>query len=165
MRARMVFVRVVREFPHPAEDCYRWLTDYSDEDPRLAGAVLKERRVLERHDDRVVLEVHNEVLGRPMRGRGEVRLFPGELRYEARSLEGDGGAILYTYQLTPLGPARTRLEVRYGTRVRRVSRWLQIVLARPIIRRRLHRMWDGFARAMDADLRAPTAAAPASPRP
>lgn len=152
----MVWYAYSREFPHPAEDCYRWLTDYQDHDPELAGDILRERKVLERGEARVVMEVSNEIMGRAMRGRAEVRLFPAELRYEARPLHGDGGGLLYTYKVTPVGPTRARLDVRYGHRAKQWSRWLQLQLARPAATRRIARMWDGFARAMASDL-APTA--------
>lgn len=152
MTSSLVVIPFTREFPHRAEDVYAWLTDYTDEDPGLTDAILRKRRVIERHADRVVMEVENHVAGRPIRGRAEVRLFPRELRYEARSLEGDGGAILYTYQLTAVASDRTRLDVRYGTRVRKASRRWRMALARPIIHWHLRRMWSGFAAAMARDL-------------
>lgn len=151
--APMVDISLSREFPHPIDDVYAWLTDYQDDDPAIAGTVIEERSVIERHPDRVVMRVKNVIAGKPMKGLAEVRLSPKEYRYEARSLEGDKGAILYTYQLTSLGPSRTRLDVSYKTRVRRFTRRLQVRLATPIIRRQLHRMWDGFTEAMARDLR------------
>lgn len=154
MRPVMVDIPYAREFPHPIGDCFAWLTDYSEADPSLTSAVLKGRRVVERNADRVILEVDNVIAGRPARGRAEVRLFPAEHRYEARSLHGDGGAILYTYELTALGPNRTRLEVHYLTRVRRVWGWLKLTVAKPLAKRDIARMWDGFAASMAKDLAA-----------
>ncbi|MEA3201750.1 MAG: hypothetical protein QOE90_3178 [Thermoplasmata archaeon] len=153
VRPRMVWYRYRREFPHGAQECYRWLTDYQDHDPDLANRnILQERQVESRSPERVVMRVRNDVLGRSMAGRAEVRLFPEELRYEARPLEGDGGGLLYTYRLTPLGPGRARLEVAYGHRARKLKRWLQLQLARLAALRRIARMWDGFADAMAKDL-------------
>lgn len=156
----MVWYRYAREFPHSAEECYQWLTDYQDHDPDLAqGHILREREVVERTPERVVMRVRNDFMGRAMKGRAEIRLFPEALRYEARPLDGDGGGLLYTYQLTPLGPSRARLDVAYGHRARRVKRWVQLQLARPAAMRKIGKMWDGFAAAMQRDLGAPDRAA------
>lgn len=153
MRPRMVAYRYSREFPHPAHDCYRWLTDYSDKDPELAaGAILREREVVERTPERIVLRVDNEILGRAMKGRAEVLLQPGRLFYEAKPLDGDGRSLHYTYQLTELGASRTRLDVVYRHRARSWRSWLRLHLARPLALRRIRAMWDAFARAMAADL-------------
>lgn len=142
-------------FPHPIEKVYAWLTDYSEDDPSLAGkAVLQERKVVEREADRIVLDVKNNIRGRGLRGRAEVRLFPKEFRYEARSLHGDGKAILYTYQLTSLGPEKTRLDVRYGTRVRTLKRRVQFWLVMPFVKNEVRTMWRNLEAAMTRDLKA-----------
>ncbi len=152
--APMVDIPYEREFPHAIDSCYEWLTDYTDKDPSLTPEILRNRRVIERHPDRVIMDVENVFLGRALKGRAEVKLYPKEHRYEARSLHGDGKAILYTYQLTPLAPNRTRLEIHYKTRVRKLGRRLQLRILRPLIRTRIHRMWEGFATAMANDLAA-----------
>lgn len=152
MKPRMVAYRYARVFPHPARACYQWLTDYSDKDPELAGAVLREREVQERTPERVVMRVHNEMLGRAMKGRAEVLLHPESLSYEARPLDGDGKGLHYTYRLTELGPRSTRFEVVYNHRARSWKTWLRLQAARPLAMRRIARMWDGFARAMAKDL-------------
>lgn len=155
MKPRMVWYRYSREFPYDAKACYQWLTDYGEDDPALAGwTILQERRVVERTSERVVMEVHNDVLGFSMKGRAEVRFFPDELRYEARPLHGDGKGLLYTYELTPVAPDRTRLDVRYGHRAKTLRRFVQLHVARPAASRRIARMWEHFADAMARDLQA-----------
>lgn len=154
MGAPMVDIPYSRVFPHPIDACYAWLTDYQDDDPAIAGDIIKERSVQERGPERVVMRVKNVLAGRSLSGMAEVLLHPKEYRYEARSLEGDRGAIHYTYQLTALGASRTRLEVHYRTRARKFSSRLKIILARPFVQRQVARMWDGFAAAMDRDLAA-----------
>lgn len=141
-----------REFPHPIDAVYAWLTDYSEEDPAHARSViLKERRVLERDERRVLLEVKNVALGQPMVGKAEVSLYPEAHRWEARGL-GRGRGVHYTYQLTALGPSRTRIDVQYSHFVKRWRRRLVMRLSKPLIRRELARMWAGFADAMARDL-------------
>jgi len=155
MRPRMVDIAYSHVFAHDAKACYEWLTDYSEDDPSYTPTIVTGRQVLERSPDRVVLHAKNDIMGRRAEGRAEIRLFPDELRYEARSLEGDGGAIHYRYHLTPLADGRTRLDVTYGTRVRKPSRWLAINLGRPAVKRQLRQMWLGFESQMDKDLAAP----------
>ncbi len=168
MAPKMVVIPYTREFPHPARACFDWLTDYSDQDPSLTSEIVKGRSVVSREGDRIVLDVDTDLFGRRVKGRAEVRVYPDELRYEARSLHGDGKGVLYEYQLTELAPGRTRFEVRYGTRVRRLRPRIMMMLAQPFIKRRIHTMWEGFAAAMAADLAEPgnaarREAAPAAP--
>lgn len=157
MRPVVVDIPYTREFPFPIDACYAWLTDYQEDDPQRAGAIIHGRKVLERTPERVLLEVDNTTMGARMSGQAEVRLFPKEYRWEAHGT-GRGRGVLYKYQLTPLGPDRTRLEVHYTHRVKRWRTRLVMTLGRPLIRRELDTMWDGFAASMAKDLGQPVAA-------
>lgn len=152
VRPVVIDIPYTREFPHPIEQCYAWLTDYTDRDPSLTHAVLKERRVLERTPERVLLEVRNEVMGADLAGQAEVLLHPEEFWYEAKGL-GRGKGVHYVYRLAPLGPSRTRLDVHYTHRTKRFGTAARMMLARPLIRRQLGKMWDGLAASMAKDLR------------
>lgn len=144
-------IRYSRVLPHGRDECYAWLTDYRDDDPTLTTAVQRARRVLERTPERVVMEGQIAILGNEGSGRFEVRLQPPG-RYEAHILEGPGRKSVYTYELTPLGAARTRLDVVYNIRARRLHKRLLVWLLSPFIKRELAQMWDGFVREMAKDL-------------
>lgn len=149
---RFVDVPHVRILPHPIDAAYAWLTDYRDDDAALAGAIIQERGVERRADGVIVLSGHNVTLGQHARGRAEVHLFPAEYRWEARIFEGSGRGSVYTYALTPLPDGRTRLEVHYRIRARRLRKRLLLWVVKPLISREVRKMWDGFAGAMGREL-------------
>jgi hypothetical protein len=149
---RFVDVPHVRILPHPIDAAYAWLTDFKDDDASLAGAIIQKRTVERRADGVTVLDAHNITLGQHARGRAEVRLFPAEYRWEARLFEGAGRGSVYTYALSSLPEGRTRLEVHYRIRARRLRRRLLLWVAKPLISREVRKMWDGFAAAMRRDL-------------
>ena len=142
----------VRVLPHPVDQAYAWLTDFTDHDATLAGAIIQKRTVERRADGVIVLDAHNVTLGRHARGRAEVHLFPAEHRWEARIFEGAGRGSVYTYALTPLPDGRTRLDVHYRIRARRLRRRVFLRLVKPLIAREIRKMWDGFVGAMGRDL-------------
>ncbi|MCA1814650.1 MAG: SRPBCC family protein, partial [Halobacteriales archaeon] len=142
-----------RELRVPLGPAYAWLTDYQDDDPQRAGAIIKARPVVERTRDKVVLQGHLEVLGRTMSGTADVHLFPPD-RWEARFRHKDGGlnGSVYLYKLTPTANG-CRLDVDYRFRARRLKSKLRLTLAKPAIRRELDKMWDGFIASMERDLK------------
>lgn len=152
MADRFVDVPHVRILPHPIDAAYAWLTDYRDDDADLAGAIIQKRTVERRPDGVIVLEGHNVTLGQKARGKAEVHLFPEQYRWEARLFEGSGRGSLYTYALTPMPDGRTRLEVHYKIRAKRLRRRITLWFAKPLIKREIRKMWDGFAEAMGRDL-------------
>jgi len=143
-----VVVPYAREFPVPLAQAYAWLTDYRDDDPQRAGAIIKKRHVVERSPDRVLLEGVNEVQGRGFKGRGEVRLSPPD-RWVLTLEQGS----VYKYHLTPTTQG-CRLEVQYGIKARRWKTWLGLVLRRAAIRGEIHQMWEGFAANMREEMAA-----------
>lgn len=144
-----VDIHLVRTFPFPVDAAYGWLTDYHDDDATLTDAVVKRRSVVRREGDEVELDAELVTLGRPMRGRAVVKLDPARHRWVATAA---GGRLRYEYQLTPTPEGHSRLDVHYRVASRRWARRLLLVLARPRIRRELHRMWDGFEAAMRREL-------------
>lgn len=147
-----------RPLPVPVEDAFSWLTDYDEEDPDRAGAIIEERRPVEQTDDRVVLEGRLSVLGRRMEGRAEVELSPPDAwtahLYDTKDRKGGR----YEYRLIDDDGA-TRLVVGYHLKAPRWRDRLFITLLKPLILREIDTMWDGFVEAMVEDLGASDAAA------
>lgn len=157
--ARFVPLRYSRVFPHPLEPTFAWLTDYREDDPDLTSAVVVEKRpVLKREGNTVTLRGTLDILGKRGSGVVEIKL-EAPRRYTATIVEGAGRGSVYEYQLTPVTATSTRLDVTYNVRVKRFSRRIFVMLARPFVLRQLDRMWDGFADAMGKDLAAPVAPA------
>ena len=144
-----VTIRYERTFPHPVDQAYAWLTDYQDDDPQRAGDIIVRRDVVRRGAREVELDGELDVMGTKARGRALVRLFPEERRWVATIGKG---AWEFHYRVEPEGPGATRLKVDYHMGSRRWTRRAMIRLATPLIRRRLDRMWDGFADAMRREL-------------
>lgn len=157
MEPTFVTLPYARSFPYPVDVAYAWLTDYQDDDPQRTTAVVKRRPVLLRTRDRVVMEGELEMLGARGVGTVEVALHPPD-RWVAEIVKGGGKGSIYEYRLTPI-PGGCRLDVRYRVRVRRWGSRIRLLLARPLLRRELHRMWDGFAAAMERELPHPDAPA------
>ncbi|HWH07586.1 MAG TPA: SRPBCC family protein [Candidatus Thermoplasmatota archaeon] len=151
MEPAFVTIPYTRVLPHPVEEAYAWLTDYQDDDPQRTTAVVKRRPVLSRTKDKVVLEGELEMLGVRGVGTVEVTLLPPD-RWVAEIVKGGGKGSVYEYRLTPAAGGGSRLDVRYRVRVRRWSSRLRLLLARPLLRRELDRMWDGFAESMAREL-------------
>lgn len=150
--ADFVTVRYERDLDHSLDAAFEWLTDYQDDDPDRAGAVVLERPVLERSDQKVVLRGTVEVLGQRGTGMTEVDLMPPD-HWRATIVEGRGRGSVYDYRLEPVaGGDRCRLVVDYHLRVKRLRSRIKLWLMRPLVRRELDRMWNGFAAAMDAEL-------------
>lgn len=151
MVATFVDIPLVRVFRHPVPQAYEWLTDYRDDDHKLAGAVIERRDVVKKDGETVVLDATLVTLGQRGRGKAEVALFPTERRWQATIVEGPSRGSVYSYQLAP-HPQGARLDVLYRVRVKRTSRRILLTLLKPLLKRELHKMWDGFERAMDKDL-------------
>lgn len=141
-------LRYERDLPHTVDDAYAWLTDYQDDDHTKAGAIIRKRDVVSRTEREVVLEGELETIGQRATGRAVVRLFPEEKRWVA---ELAGGRWVYEYRLVPR-PGGCRLIVDYQLGARRWRRRVMYTLLKPLIRREIHQMWSGFAKAMAREL-------------
>lgn len=152
-----VTVRYERTLEHPVEDAFAWLTDYQEDDPERAGGIIQERRVIEETDERIVLEGELETLGREMEGTAVVKLDPPD-HWRAHLYDAKGRPSgIYDYRLEPEADG-SRLVVDYQFAAPKLKHKLLLWVTRPLIRRQLDEMWDGFADAMDREL---TAAPPA----
>lgn len=149
--AAPVQIQVRRTFAHPADAAYAWLTDFRDDDAEIADAVIEKRHVTQRSADRVVYEGETSVLGARAWAITEVRLRP-PLRWEARVLDGPRKGSTTDYELAPR-PGGCEVTVTYRFVLADPKRHLALRLAKPLVRRQLSKMWDGFARAMDAQLK------------
>jgi len=159
-----MLIRYRRTFPFPVGEAYAWLTDYQDDDPARTGAIVKERPVLSRSENQVVLRGVLETLGRRWEGNAVVDLMPPD-RWRATTRDARGRVrSVYDYRLEPADGGRASLlTVDYRFNVRRWRTRLTLLVARRAIVKEIDRMWDGFAAAMQRELRpgatvAPTAA-------
>ena len=150
-----VLLHYEREFPYPVEKAYAWLTDYADDDHLRAGAIIKRRIVVRKETDKdgrpveVELEGELETLGQSTGvGRALVRLWPDEKRWQASI---GGGRWVYDYRLVPT-PKGSRILIDYRFGSKRLRRRILLTLTKPLIRRELDKMWDGFDAAMKKEL-------------
>jgi hypothetical protein len=157
MRPTFVTLRYSRVFPYPLDATYQWLTDYQDDDPARTDRVVKRRPVLKREPGKVTMEGELELFGSFGAGKVEVTLDP-PAHYVANIVEGRGRGCVFDYRLTPVAGG-TRLDVDYRIRVKRWRSRLRVALGKPLLRREIHRMWEGFAASMGKDLGAPVATA------
>jgi hypothetical protein len=156
-----VCISYERVFEHPREDAFAWLTDYRDDDARRAGAIIRDREVLERGEDEIVLEGELETMGRVRTGRARVELDPPD-RWTAH-LEDERGrpSGRYEYALHEV-PDGCRLEVDYHVAAPRLRDKLLLWATRPLARREIDQMWDGFEEVMDRELSAADAEDPSA---
>jgi len=151
------FVRIPYELTieHPVEAAFDWLTDYQEDDADRADAIIQDRRVVESSEDEIVLEGQLETLGREMEGNARVSLDPptswtARLYDHKERLSG-----IYEYELEPIDESSCRLTVDYRLAAPRLRDKLMLTLGRPLVRRELSTMWDGFVEAMDRELASP----------
>lgn len=144
-----VLIHYERDFPVPVAAAYDWLTDYRDDDHQRAGAIIKKRIVVRRTDREVELEGHLDTLGQATKGRAIVRLFPEENRWVA---ELGKGRWVYEYRLVPT-PTGSRIVIDYRLGSKRWSRRALYTVLKPLIRREIDQMWDGFDAAMRDELK------------
>jgi hypothetical protein len=111
---------------------------------------VKRRPVLERTKDKIVMEGELEIAGARGTGTVEVTLDP-PAHWTATIVKGGGKGSVYDYRLTAV-PGGSRLDVVYHIRVKRWKSRLRVWLGRPVIRKQIGIMWDGFADSMKKDL-------------
>ncbi len=145
-----IALRYERRLDHGLDPAFRWLTDYRDDDAQRAGAIVQHRRVLERSEDRIVLEGELETLGRAMEGTAVVKLDKPAWTAHLYDTKGRPSG-LYEYKLEPDGSG-SRLVVSYRFAAPKLKHKIMLWLSKPLIRRRLDAMWDGFEAAMDEEL-------------
>lgn len=145
-----VEIVIERRLPRPRDAAYAWLTDFESEDVARAGAVLQKRRILERGPTRIVYEAEQQVLGRQTGGTTEVTLHPPD-RWEARVTQGPRLGSFTHYRLVPDAEG-ARLTVHYHlVQVDGVKHAI-MRLAKPLVKRELERMWDGFSSALTREI-------------
>lgn len=140
-----------RVFEHPVDEAFAWLTDYRDDDAERAGAIIEDRRVLEDREDEILLEGQLRTLGRLREGRARIELDPPDAW--TAHLEDTKGrpSGRYEYRLEE-HPDGCRLTVDYHVAAPRLRDKLLLWLSKPLARREIDEMWDGFEQAMDAEL-------------
>lgn len=148
-----VRIRVVRRFPFPRDAAYAWLTDFEDADAARAGAVVEMRRVVARSPGRVVYEGETAVLGRRSWSRTDVALQPPD-RWHARVTDGPRTGSETRYHLVPAAEGGCALTVDYDFVLQPKARMLALRVLKPLVKRELEKMWDGFEAAIAQDITA-----------
>lgn len=146
-----VTIRYERDLDHPLEEAFDWLTDYRDDDADRAGAIIQDRKVVERSEDRIVLDGELETMGRVVEGRAEVELDPPDTWTAHLYDQKDRPTGTYRYHLEDDGEG-CRLVVDYEMVAPKLKHKAMLWLGKPLVRRRLDKMWAGFEEAMDAEL-------------
>lgn len=148
-----IHVEYRRTFDHALDKAYGWLTDYDEADPQRAGGIIQERTAIEeRADDLIVFDGHIKTMGRDAHGHAEVELDPPD--HWTAYLHDEKGRLgdIYDYRLEPKGEDRCELVVDYAFAAPKLKHKLQLMVGKPLIRRKLDDMWDGFEEAMDREL-------------
>lgn len=141
-----------RVLPARLDPAYAWLTGYDEADPERAGAVLKEREVLEADDERVVLADRVASMGLEREVRVVVELDPPDAWRATLHGADAANPDRFSYRLEDHGEGRTRLVATYeyaaSTRFERAILWL----ISPLLARETRKMWDGYEAAMRREL-------------
>lgn len=146
-------IRIARELPLPVDAAYAWLTDYREDDPALAhGVLISKRKILSRTQNIIRMEGEHRAFGRVIPSVYEVTLSSAERAWTSRVVEGPRRGSVTTYRLTPRGAGASRLDVEYSLVHDDASGRFILRFARPLVRRNLVRMWDGYESAMRADV-------------
>lgn len=138
--------RVSKTFRAPLRFVYSWCTDYQEDDMEMAGSTRK-RHILEKTKEMVLWRIEGKGV---KKGFDPIRIVwlhpPNSWHLVSCGDETEVG----DYRLTPLGKARTRLDMTfratyYGTK--------EIVSAKAYRRSALDH-WDGYGRQLERDYKA-----------
>ncbi|MGA7861535.1 MAG: hypothetical protein WCB19_06725 [Thermoplasmata archaeon] len=136
-------------FHAPLPYVFRWLTDYSPQDPALEKGTYQ-RKVIERGRKRAVLEDLSETKNGWEWYRSVVTLHPPD-RWHAE-LRGNVPDWSLDYRLTPLAAGQTRLTIRWH--IRPQARFpYHAIPPKAVTERMMRRLWKHFAEALDRDYR------------
>lgn len=149
----MITISLTRDLPFPIADAYAWLTDFQDDDADRTHAVAVWRKVLARSEKRIVMEGESEAFGRLVPFTSEIDLAPPDA-WVARVVGGPRKGSVTHYKLTPTA-AGSRLVVEYQQTHETTFGRTVMALGKPVLRRNLKRMWDGYEAAMRKDLARP----------
>ncbi|HTW39341.1 MAG TPA: hypothetical protein VMF04_00540 [Thermoplasmata archaeon] len=137
-------VRTVIRAPLPF--VFAWCTDYAPDDA-VREKEEYARKVISRGPNRVIFEDLVDSAKGWNWARHDVTIFPPD-RWHSDSV-GSHRSVWIDYALTPLGPQRTRLDVRW----RREPTALGAPVAKAVMERSATRGWNNFARALEQDYR------------
>lgn len=149
---RYVTVEHQRTFHHPLDQVYTWLTDYDEDDPQRAGAVILSREVVSQDEGRIALDEEVTSLGLDRSVRTVVELDPPDAwRAQVHHTPGSEPD-LFGYQLDALEGGGCRLTATYRYAVTSLWEKLMLKVLARWIGKELATMWDGFDNAMDREL-------------
>jgi hypothetical protein len=138
---------IEQTFHAPMSFVYRWLTDYSTEDPDLEKGSYQ-RKVISKGRHRAVLEDLTQTENGWEWYRSFVTLHPPD-RWHAET-RGNVPDWSLDYRLTPLTPNRTRITIRWHIRPNRAFR-IHPIPPKSATVRMMRRLWKNFATALDRE--------------
>src|SRR5256712_10986925 len=151
MKSYSLNIRISQHFDFPAEDAYRWCTDYDSGDIGLAGE-RGSRAVRRINDDTLVLtDTYFTNKGKVARKK-LVRLYPENYSWTNTRISAEGRFSQFLYQIIPEADG-SRLEFT-GSQVipgKKPSALKLAALARKYIKED-SQSWRNLARAMEEDL-------------
>jgi hypothetical protein len=109
MTSFSVHYKFSQHFDFPAQEAYRWCTDYQPGDIELMGG--KGRRQIQRiNEDTLILTdtIYHE--GEKVIKKRLVRLYPERLFWTNTRLSTDGMHSQFLYEIVPLGKGSSRLD-------------------------------------------------------
>lgn len=153
MASYTVHYKFSQRFNFPAQEVYRWCTDFQAGDIALMNEKGK-RRVRRINEDTLVLT--DTLIGEwgEVTKRRLVRLYPELLFWTNTRLSADGRHSQFLYQIVPEGEERSRLDftgsqVYYGGEKPTADR---IALMAEELSKEDSRAWKALAMAMEKDL-------------
>ncbi|MGA2573304.1 MAG: hypothetical protein ABSF36_03720 [Candidatus Methanomethylicaceae archaeon] len=153
MIAYSVHYKFSQHFNFPAQDAYRWCTDYQTDDIVLMGS--KGKRQIQRiNDDTLVLT--DTLFGKERKTvkKRLVRLYPECLFWTNTRLSADGRHSQFLYQIVPDGEKGSRLDFT-GSQVYYNSKKptpVRIALMANELAKEDSLGWKSLAKAMEKDL-------------
>jgi hypothetical protein len=102
--------RVSKVFDAPLDFVYNWCTDFREDDNKITGSSSR-RHIVDKTKRRFVWIAHYKTAGKPFEAVRIVKLRPPNAWY--LDGVGDDEAEVGKYQLTPVGPNRTRLVMTF----------------------------------------------------
>jgi hypothetical protein len=146
---RAAMHEIQQTFDAPLPYVYRWLTDFSSEDPALENGNYR-RKIIERNRRRVVFEDLTERKTGWEWYRSTVTLHPPNGWHA--ELTGNVPSWSLDYRLSADSPERTRITIRFEIRRRPGIRGEEIP-SKAEAERLMHGFWRSFARSLDRDYR------------
>lgn len=153
MKSYSVHYKFSQHFNFPAQDAYRWCTDYQTDDIALMG-VRGKRQIQRINEDTLVLTDTFLTDGGEKTKKRLVRIYPECLFWTNTRLSADGRHSQFLYQIVPEGDKGSRLDFTgsqvYYDNERPTS--ARIASLASELAKEDSSLWRSLAKAMEKDL-------------